>query len=241
MNLYGNHLISLTYFAIFLTIAATYIDLNNWLFNKSIMEDGLSQCFRFGRTVLITYLVWLSSEKKLGLRSNLLLLAFIICSIADAFLILLHRLDIGILFFTLMQIVLIVRHAPDLNSLSKNKGEAIMAFVAAICFYLIFLVLLFWFMPQNQLMIHVIVYGFLLVMSCLFGYFSRFKNDHITRIQSSFIFWGMILFLLCDITVLLPVMFPNQDFAQIVRAFTGVFYTPSLLLLAWSGVKNESL
>ena len=78
-------------------------------------------------------------------------------------------------------------------------------------------------------------------MSCLFGYFSRFKNDHITRIQSSFIFWGMILFLLCDITVLLPVMFPNQDFAQIVRVFTGVFYTPSLLLLAWSGVKNESL
>jgi hypothetical protein len=92
-------------------------------------------------------------------------------------------------------------------------------------------------LAENKLKAAIFIYGALLVLSCVAGYLSKFKISFSGK-ASTQIFWGMMLFLLCDITVLLPVIYPDETFAQMARAFTGIFYTPSLLLLAWSGINK---
>jgi hypothetical protein len=232
-----NHGILLSILALIFTIVSTYIDLFRWYNGFDFDLPIISTYLRFIRTVIIAILPWTISKSKTEVQDiKLLKIVFLVIVIADAFLILAGKLGIAIFFFALMQILLMYRHTPKRLVLREIKSKLSIPLSFTIIFYVCF----FWFsyplLETHQLKTPIYIYGALLLLSCLSAYLSIFKNFSTT--QSTMIFWGMLLFLMCDITVLLPVTLPNNSWALLARAITSIFYTPALLLLAWSGHKN---
>ena len=225
--------------AVILTFVCIYIDFQGDQYSSISSSVSISQFLRFIRTVMITFLVGIISIfQKKSAQLMWLVISFIFAIIADTFLILFEKIGIGILFFSVMQIILIVRHLPQIHSICVNKQKLLFPFFRALGFYVLFYLASSSFLVKHPLQIPIYVYGLLLVLSILAGYFSKYNYSFSTG-QSKLIFLGMILFLLCDFTVLLPMIFPMDDFAQKARALTGIFYTPSLLFLAWSGYNTN--
>jgi predicted membrane metal-binding protein len=221
--------------AVVLTIVSIYIDFKVEQFSSELSDISLSQFLRMSRTVIITFVVLIISKfQRKSAQMSLLVFSFIVASIADTFLILFEKVGIGILFFGVMQILLIVRHLPPIHSFDVLKPKLQLPFITTIGFYVFFCITSSSFLRTHTLQIPIYLYGLLLILSILSGFLSKYNNTFSSE-QSKLIFRGMILFLLCDITVLLPMIFPLEDFAQNARDLTGLFYTPSLLFLAWSG------
>ncbi|MBK9257885.1 MAG: hypothetical protein IPM42_20715 [Saprospiraceae bacterium] len=238
MKLHRITIYGLLILAIFFTISNTLLDLHNWYQEVQTKELGLSEIFRFGRTFFIALVVFiLYFQNKFSPQLRWLSLAFVFAVVADAFLVLAGRLGVGIMFFIVMQIVLLVRHTPGLQFLKFQNRLLFFPFLLGLFFYFCFISSTYFLLKTHPLRIPIYIYGALLILSCVSGYLTKYASAF-SRLQSIRIFWGMFLFLLCDITVLLPVILPELSFAQFSRSLTGLFYTPSLLLLAWSGTQK---
>ena len=229
-------LIGIAIFAVFMTIISTAIDLHLWAKGTDETYIRYSILLRFARTLVIALGVFGTNLLEMSQKQHKYLsLAFAFALIADFFLICKGKLAIGILFFAFMQITLMLRHI-DLPQLSKqSKGNIYRPIVSGLLFWGGFVIFSYSALHKHFLHIPILIYGLLLVASCVVAWFSRWHHA-ISSPQNLFIFWGMILFLLCDITVVMPVIAPQNATALLLRAVTSVFYTPTLVLLSFSAI-----
>ena len=216
--------------AILTTAIALFLDLSAW-FDDS---QSASECWRFARTVLCG-LALVGVIKTHGNTTDkwLMLLALSLAVIADYFLILKNNLVTGIGIFAIMQIVLIARHSIGVSFKKFYQPQIGFAVAIGLLVLLIGNGLLWSSLSEKGLTIPVLIYSSLLITSVVTAYSTRFTGLLSTK-QANYAFMGMILFLLCDITVGIGAAFGHTSEGQLVRSLTGLFYTPSLLLLAKS-------
>ena len=227
--------------AVLMTLICLWVDVLWWYQLTHNQPNMASEILRFGRTAIIFLFVLLMYKNQVatGLQ-RWLVVAFVFVVIADWFIIIEGNLIFGILFFMVMQILLIVRHAPAISFFITQVRDYILPLGLSI---LLYGGIYFWLQPLlkgHPFKEAIYIYAALLILSCFMAYVSRYKAECSGKV-SVFIFWAMVLFLLCDITVLLPLIFPESSVVHFIRTTTGLFYTPSLLLLAWSGYQKQEV
>lgn len=168
---------------------------------------------------------------------RLLFSAMTIAVVADGFLILANRLQIGMLFFIIVQGLLIWRHSPSILQFWNNKKRAITPFFICMLLFTTIYTIVIKYLTDPFLQKAILTYALILVVSVFFASLADLRSEF-TKHQAQKILWGMILFFLCDLTVVMPILFPENDIAMFARALTGLMYTPALLLLASSGKNN---
>jgi len=229
---------------IFITLISVAFDFLVWwrhfhagIFENAGLKNG-SEILRFSRTALCGLLIFEIWKNPVSRKDFCLLAgAFCIAIIADYFLILRHQLITGIALFAVMQILLIVRHLQKANFKILNIPAIRSAIFIGIALFLFSNFLLHAPLSSKNLALPVGIYSGLLIASCLAA-FAAMYTGFLAKRNAWLAFLAMLLFLLCDITVGLGAAFGEQSFGSFIRASTGIFYTPSLLLLAFSGVKK---
>ncbi|MBK7222228.1 MAG: hypothetical protein IPH94_13150 [Saprospiraceae bacterium] len=226
--------------SVLFTLGNTIVDVQYWQNGLPFQDNGLSKIFRFGRTLIIATMAGILYYHQSHLKNvRLLLYAFLLTVVADGFLILANLLQIGMLFFIIVQVLLILRHAPPLDQLKKNKVKVLYAFLTGTILYTIIYTLI----GKNPIDLPIkdpiLKYAFVLVVSLISAQLAELRPEF-TRSQSQKIFWGMVFFFLCDLTVVLPLLFSENELALLARALTGLLYTPALLLLVLSAKKENN-
>ena len=226
---------------ILFTLISIVLDIQVWsmVFYKGVPGSAhqtlTSQIGRFLRTALMLAFIPAILHSQAKRQARLLVLALFLAVIADFFLILRQQLIVGIAIFGLMQIILIIRHLAgfQLRFLSQ-KPYRTGVFIGVVT-WLIAASLLWSGLQASGLLIPVLVYGFLLIVS-VWAAFASMHLEVLSLKPAKLAFWAMVFFLLCDITVGLGAIWAGQPRALLIRAITGFFYTPCLLLLAYSGM-----
>ena len=222
------------YFAVLSSICAACIDIV-LIQNKDSFLLMLSQYLRFSRTVScalipLTYLFQKSNKYDYWL----VLLAMLLCIPADFYLVLRNHLKIGIAIFFFVQVLFIIRHLRSISlSILRFKAVQFSILIALIVFILAN-VFLFNALAAKGLAIPVLLYSFFLIIACLTAYWQKFSTNSTILLNSNYIFWGLLLFVCCDITVGIGAAFNANFLGQLIRALTSIFYTPSLILLGFS-------
>ena len=142
---------------------------------------------------------------------------------ADVCLLLIHEIDFGLMFFICVQTIYIIRHL-------SARPIAFISIPVLLCLFF-----LLSFTTLNLMYRLAVVYACALSASTLFAYLNRKVYPYPNRILVPL---GMLLFLLCDINVMLFHELPNNSFAgSVAWVFIWIFYLPSQVLLALSGAK----
>jgi hypothetical protein len=229
--------------ACILTIAAIGIDLYTWSNVLKPTDTDLdtwiiwSRYIRFARTAVFSFIfiAYLQSGH-LTKDHTLMLLAMLVATIADFYLILQNKLIIGIGIFAIMQLLLLYRHLQCFSwQLFRQKiylylTIGLFVFAAGILYFL------YAPLQAKGLFYPVAAYGFLLILSVLAAAYSKVLGLLSPR-QANQALTGMVLFLLCDLTVGLGAVWSDQPSGYLVRALTGIVYTPALIFLSLSANK----
>ena len=219
--------------AVAATAVALWMDLAPWISGQALD----SAHWRFARTVLCALAVIPAVLHPLDRRSRWLLpLAMILAVIADSFLILGPDLVRGIAVFAVMQLVLILRHLIGVPSTALRTRGVPLSLISGLGVLAIGNGLLWPALSTKGLALPVLIYSTLLVSAVVAARVAGLVGALPAR-QAAYAFWGMLLFLLCDLTVGIGAAFGHTAEGQFVRALTGLFYTPSLLLLARSAMR----
>ena len=229
-----------------LTITAIGIDLYTWAQVASGSDADLtywikwSGYLRFARTGLFS-LIFIAYLQSAAFTKDHILMqcAMVAATIADYYLILENKLITGIGIFAMMQLVLLYRHLQGFGWQLFHERKYV--YLTAGLFVFAIAVLFFLYAPlqEKHLFWPVAAYGFLLILSVLAAAYS-FALKRLSEQQSALALAGMICFLLCDITVGLGAIWQNQPSGYLVRALTGLVYTPALILLSLSAIgKNR--
>jgi len=227
-----------------LTLVAIGIDLFTWhqVWKARGTELSVwtewSGYIRFSRTLVFAFVFVPYLQKTLFTKDQLLMqVALLVATVADFYLILQNKLIVGIAIFAVMQLVLLYRHLQGFKwQLFQQKIylylTILLLLLAAVILYSLYPALqakgLFW---------PVAGYGFLLILSVLAAAFSKALGFLSTK-QAQLAITGMVLFLICDITVALGAVWHNQPAGYLVRALTGLVYTPALVCLSLSAIKD---
>lgn len=224
------------------TLLSIALDLLIWRkhFYSGIFENtewkSWSEMLRFGRTMLCGFLIFEIWKNPVSKKDFWFLsAAFYTAIVADYFLILQHQLIIGIGFFALMQILLIIRHLQKGSWKIFRLAQVQTAILLGMLLLVLANLLLHDALASKNLSLPVAIYGGLLVGSCLASYASIFIG-FLPKRNAQLAFTAMLLFVICDITVGIGAAFGDQSWGAFIRATTGLFYTPSLLLLGFSGM-----
>ncbi len=234
-----NKIISLvTIMTIVLSITSLFADIIVWSNDNVNLVFDMNLHLRFSRIVLFTLVTMLIYFSINSSYQNLLLtFGFLLAVIADYFLIYKNNFQFGILFFTIMQLLLIIRHFSFKSILVISFSKNIKPIIVGLFVFFCIVSFLFAHIPKHKLLLPIIIYAVLLIMSCIAAWYSTY-NKIFTSTQSQYIFIAMVLFFLCDLTVLMPIVFPENHIARFARAGTGIFYSLCLLLLTSSAHKN---
>ncbi|MGK0468611.1 lysoplasmalogenase family protein [Clostridium sp.] len=193
--------------------------------------------------ILLCFLISILHTKNLHVDKvndrdrQLLKLGLFITIIADLCLIILDFYIIGVLFFTLVQIIYCVRYT------NKNiKVMLINIFTVFIFIVFAYAIAILFIGEINILLPISLFYVSCLLSSVIKAIKASINNLYTSKIKHMIVF-GMVLFLLCDACVALSnitVIFPLSDYIMtslhtISSLLIWVFYLPSQLLLALSG------
>lgn len=227
-----------------LTISAIGIDLYTWTNILKSSDKTLdtwvewSAYLRFTRTGVFSFIFIAYLQSKHFTKDQILmLLAMVVATIADFYLILQSKLIIGIGIFAIMQLLLLYRHLQGFSwQLFRQKiylylTIGLFVFAAGILYFL------YAPLQAKGLFYPVVAYGFLLILSVLAAAYSKVLGLLSPR-QANQALTGMILFLLCDLTVGLGAVWSDQPAGYLVRALTGIVYTPALIFLSLSANKQ---
>lgn len=193
-----------------------------------------SEQLRFWRTVAcaVVSLPCLGAVRD-RMDAGLLVLACMSCVPADYFLILARDLATGIGVFFAVQILFIVRHARSLRWRDLAAKRHAAAAVLAVALHVLGNLVLYPLLSPKGLALPVMAYSAVLLLACLSAWWLT-SDPRYPTVNARLAFAGMVLFVLCDITVGAGAALTPSAAGDLVRAFTGVFYTPCLLLLAIS-------
>lgn len=226
------------------TLITLVLDLLAWnvVFHKGVESPAyyrlISQIGRFLRTVLVlAFIPEIFSQTNDQKSARLLAFAFLLTIIADFFLILREQLIVGIAFFALMQLLLIIRHLSGFRISRFRESRYGLSMTAGLTTWGIAMTFMRSGLEQSGLFLPVAIYGLLLIISVWAAYCAMFLEKMKPRL-AKLAFWGMLRFLCCDITVGLGAIWPGTSAGTFVRAITGLFYAPCLIFLGISGLKN---
>lgn len=230
----------LTYIVLLITVAFLVIDIYSWYLYPTVGFDNdllaWSAALRFIRTCLAGIFILPILQTSTSLKGyKLLAIALLVAIIADYFLIIKGRLIIGIAIFGIMQVLLIIRHLMGINASILKQRKQLVFYSIAFAISAIVLFMLYKPLTSKGMFLPVALYALLLIVSLCAAYTSKALLI-LTHRQASFAFWGMVLFVLCDITVGIGAAFNTNHWGILIRSTTGVFYTPALLLLIFSGI-----
>ncbi|MGH4117584.1 lysoplasmalogenase family protein [Clostridium sp.] len=168
---------------------------------------------------------------------RLLVFGLFITIIADLCLIVLDFYILGVIFFTLVQVIYCVRY------INKNiKATLIKLFISFLLIVFSYEIAILFIEKINILIPISLFYTFCLLSSVIKAIKASNNNLYTTKSKHRIVL-GMIFFLLCDTCVALsniPILFPLSGyiiirFQSIAYFLIWVFYVPSQLLLALSG------
>lgn len=153
----------------------------------------------------------------------------------------------GIGIFMIVQTLLIIRHSEGYKFEFKDHSKQaihhkIFKVLTAILIYVPGACVVAYLHPQleqKHLSVVVAIYAFMVTTSTWMG-LGVLERDTFPKTNRILIAVGMSFFLFCDITV--GIMTVEQGaLKEIATALVYVFYTPALLLLAFSGYKKQPL
>lgn len=225
---------------ILFTLISIVLDIQVWsmVFYKGVPGSAhqtmISQIGRFLRTALMLAFIPAILNSPAKRQARLLVLALFMAVVADYFLILRQQLIVGIGIFGLMQIVLMLRHLAGFQLKLLAQKPFLTLGLIGLAVWAGAMLLLWEGLQAAGLLVPVMVYGFLLISS-VWAAFASLHLEVLPLKSAKLAFWAMVLFLLCDITVGLGAIWAGEPRALLIRAVTGIFYTPCLLLLAFSG------
>lgn len=149
-----------------------------WILGHTYHEATLSKIFRFCRTISIASMSGLLFYQQTANKSiRLLFSAMTIAVVADGFLILANRLQIGMLFFIIVQGLLIWRHSPSILQFWKNKKKAITPFfICAILFTTIYTIVIKY-LTDPFLQKAILTYALILVVSVFFASLGDLRSE----------------------------------------------------------------
>ena len=230
--------------ACILTIAAIGIDLYTWSNVLKAIDSDLdtwiiwSRYIRFARTAVFSFvfIAYLQSGH-FTKDHKIMLLAMLVATIADFYLILQNKLIIGIGIFAIMQLVLLYRHLQGFRWQLFQQKMYMYLTIGLFVFAAVVLYFMYAPLQAKGLFWPVAAYGFLLVLSVLSAAYSKALGV-LSPLQAKLALTGMVLFLLCDITVGLGAVWSDQPAGYLVRALTGVVYTPALIFLSLSAYRR---
>lgn len=227
-----------------LTIAAIGIDLYTWSQIVKASDTDLdtwitwSGYIRFARTGVFSFIfIAFLPSHHFTKDHTLMQVAMLVATIADFYLILQNKLIIGIGIFAVMQLVLLYRHLQGFSWQLFQHRIYLYLTIGLFVFAAVILYFLYAPLQAKALFWPVAGYGFLLVLSVLAAAYSKASGVLLPR-QATLALTGMVLFLLCDITVGLGAVWSNQPAGYLVRALTGIVYTPALIFLSLSASKR---
>ncbi len=221
-----SYLIVVIYF-IFLYIDALSKDLGN-VYSLRLKYLIIILCF--GISLLIGSKGY-SKEDKL-----LVQLARVFTLIADYYFVIYGDFEPGIFFFSLVQIIYIIRH----SIWSKGKCKNIVFFIIALTAALIISLNIKSPFIKKNLIILVFIYAALLLTS-LYSSISTVRRGKYPKKASWMIAIGILLFFMCDLNVGLFNILEDGNIKFYIGYLIWLFYGPSQLLLTLSGFKVEFL
>jgi hypothetical protein len=217
--------------AVACTIVALAVDVRQWAAGAPVGPG--SEWWRFVRTVMaVAPALALVTARSRG--SRLFAAALVVTVVADWFLVVRADVVTGIGIFAIVQGLLIWRHlhgtdvrryleAPLRRAVALGAGVVVAGNAA-----------LWPALSPRGLAWPVLAYSVLLLTAVVTAYGTRQTGTWSMR-ASRCAFWGMVLFVLCDITVGIGAAYGHTSAGAFTRALTGLFYTPALLLLVRSG------
>jgi hypothetical protein len=184
--------------------------------------------------ITFTYKEYISKKDVLFLR-----IAKFFTIITDYLLLFTNNFFYGVCLFCVIQIIYIYRHGGI-----KSKGKIDLLLKYLLIFIMgIFSLNYFGFFKKESSFIIVSIYCCLIIYGTIVAFFGRGYNKKL-YINRKLIFYGMFLFLLCDINVglsnLLDFTIKNKILNSIKiysRDLIWLFYLPSQLMLSLSGEK----
>ncbi len=195
----------------------------------------------YARTVLCAFLVWMIRGARVDRQDALLLgAAFAVTLVADFFLILLDWTIPGTVLFIVVHALLIVRHArgfraslaPDrrVRSLRLYALTALVAYGGAVA--LIFTVKPI--LERTHSLALDSVYLLFLATSMWMAWGTLIRDFYLTR-NAWYAVIGMTSFFFCDVSVGLSASLSGTTSGAVLNTLVGMFYSPALVLLAYSG------
>jgi hypothetical protein len=197
----------------------------------------------YARTVLCFVLVVLIGPTAVSLTDRRWLgAAFVVTSIADYFVILADEMALGTLTFMVVHGIFIVRHARGLRAsfAPEERGRTIrcMAITGVVAFGGAGAVLLGTasILRGGGVLAIDCVYVLVLAVSLWMAWGTLIRRYY-PRYNAWLIAIGMTSFFFCDVSVGLAAALAGHPSGSILGNLVGMFYTPALVLLAFSGFR----
>lgn len=207
------------------------------------------------RTCLCAFMVLLIGPCHVNARDKFWLgLGFFLTLVADVYLILINRMEIGTGLFLFVHITYIVRHSAGFrDSLAPPVRKYTLRHLAlaAVLIYggsgLLLAFVAGYLLRAGPLQFALdCVYLFVLATSLWMAWGTMIRRAFPRR-NAIYIVLGMSLFYYCDVTVgVAAAITPPDPYADplgtglILNNLVGLFYTPALLLLAYSGFRVDA-
>ncbi|SHH29503.1 lysoplasmalogenase family protein [Clostridium grantii] len=195
--------------------------------------------FKFISIILCFFMTF--NYKEYISKKDILLLrvAKFLTIITDYLLLFTNYFFYGVCIFSIIQIIYIYRHNGTKN---KSKGDYILKSLLVVIISISILNFLGFFKNENMLII-TSIYSILIIGGTIIAYLAPayYKENYINR---KLVFYGMFLFLLCDINVGVSNLSNFGLFSEISNNIKNysfdliwLFYLPSQIILSMSGRK----
>jgi hypothetical protein len=197
----------------------------------------------YARTVLCALLAWMIGRDCVDrLDAGLLGAVFAIMLVADVFLTLENRMLSGTVLFLVVHALLIVRHARGLRAslapAARPRTLRVLAVTALVAFggAAVLLTTVEPILRRTGTLAIDAIYLLFLAGSMWMGWGALFRGFYARR-NAWFIALGMTSFFFCDVSVGLGAALTGTTRGAVLNDVVGFFYSPALVLLAYSGYR----
>lgn len=170
--------------------------------------------------------------------TRLLKITFIMVIIADISLVVFNKPYVGIIIFSLVQLLLIYRNGYCIHkrySVGEILDRTTMLFILALISLLfVYLISIYSYITDIYLYILFIYYGTIKSFSLLVAILS-FRYKVFPKINGLLLLIGVVCFYLCDLNVGLTIVLNKGFIKNLSNVLIWIFYTPALTLIALSG------
>lgn len=220
-------------------ILAYFIIVNVYhlFFMKSTFAYGHTWLLKRLIPFLCAVIVFLIGKDSINKKDAALLkISYLMIIVAEISFVL-DKTILGIAFFVLCQLFLIIRHSGGISkSVKENKKFFLLSGLVIITVVIILINTIFYPVlgKDTPFYLIIIIYGIILGISLWVG-ISNYFIGNLPKKNALFIMIGMIFFFMCDFLVGIELITEDLYNKNILNLLLWTFYTPAVTLLALSG------